>query len=234
MKVVTIASHTPQESYYCYAEMLASCRRWGHEPLVLGQNGSYGGLATKPILLRQAIESGQIPDEHIVFMDAFDVLFQDDPALAIARGMLDHSGKIVFNAERNLFPANPDDIHPESPTPWRYLNSGFAVGPTDVFLKCINMLPQDELRADRQREDKSWDTPNDQKLWQDLYCSGQAPIAIDSSCQIAQTMCDVKEDELDFSERKIRNKVTGETPVGIHLNGPKEFWLPRVLSKLGL
>lgn len=235
MRVVTIANRQPTESYYCFVEMLNSCRRFGHEPLILGNDGSsYQGLGTKPLILKRAIEQGKISDEHMIFTDAFDVVFQSDPALAVARAFIDYPKRIVFNAEKNLFPANPNDNHPESPTPWRYLNSGFIVGPTDIFLSCLKAIDPNDMRPDRQREDGSWDTPNDQETWQRLYCKGELPISLDFKCEIAQTLCGVNEDELDFSGSNIVNKVTGETPVSFHLNGSKEFWKPRILSKLGL
>lgn len=229
MTIVTIASHRPTQSYYLYDAFFASCERYEVHPIVL--KDGYGGLGTKPVLLRHAIEDGL--SGQIIFTDCFDVVFQSDPREIFRIAPKD---KIIWNAEMSLFPDNPKlrDQFPEPKTRFRFLNSGFAVGSTELFLKAINELPQDMLRADRQNPDGSWDTPNDQELWQKEYLFGTVPMALDTHAEICQTLSGVVPDDLDFSYGAIRNKETGSVPFAFHCNGRKEDWKPILCQHLQL
>lgn len=225
MTIVTVANHRPTQLYYCYDAFMESCRRLGHEPLILKEN--FGGIGTKPRMLKAAIEKGLIPDKHIIFTDAFDVVFQ--------RNLEVMPDKIIFNAERNCFPdVRLADKHPESKTPYRYLNSGLSVGPTELYLQALNEMNAQEIKDDTRLADGSWDNPNDQDMWMKLYLFGNTPISLDTHCTLFQTLHDVPIDELDLSEPLIRNKITGSTPVGFHLNGKKETWRNKILSHLNL
>lgn len=238
MKIVTIASHRPQQPYYTYAEFFASCRRYGHEPIVLGGQKQgvqmYGGLGSKPRLLKQAIESGGITDDWILFCDCFDVVFQSDPLEAL-QALFKRPELIVWNAEKNCFPQTTlAGKHPKSDTSFRFFNSGFSIGKTSAYLDLLKWMNVDWIPDDKQRPDGSWETPNDQELFMRAFLLNDT-MGLDTKAEICQTLCGVEENELDFSGDKIRNKETGSTPIAFHINGGcKEFWKPRILSKLNL
>jgi hypothetical protein len=229
MQIVAISSHVPTQSYYMYQEFLASCRRFGYEPIILSEG--YGGLGTKPKMLKRAIESGIVKDKYIIFCDAWDILFQRDPTV------LDKSNDdcLVFNAEKKCFP-NPKlaEKFPESRTSYRYLNSGFSTGSTNAYLKALKEMKADEIPADTRLPDGSWNNPNDQEYWQKEYLFGTTEIYLDKMCDYCQTLSDVTEDELDFSSPLIRNKETWTTPFCFHVNGRKEEWKPKLVAHLGL
>ncbi len=238
MKVVTVANGRPTAPYYLYDEFLASLKRYGHEPLILGAApGEYGGLGSKPRLLKQAINAGRITDERMIFADAFDVVFGAAPELAVDLAEEFYDGKIVFNAERSIFPdASLADSHPQCRSSFRYLNSGFAVGRTSDFHTMLDWMKADEIPNDSRNADGSGNHPNDQLFFQHAFLSGELPIALDTNAMICQTLCGVTERDLDFSGPEIENRETGCWPSCWHFNGPAKTngLADPILRKLGL
>jgi hypothetical protein len=235
MTVVTVCSHFPTQDYYTHRAFFESCKKFGYLPIVLGRGNEYGGLGSKPRLLKQAIESGQVNDTNIIFCDAWDIVFQQTPALC-EEWMHTHPNKIWWNAEKNCFP-NPKfiDQFPETKTPFRYLNSGFSVGPTELYFQALKEMKAEEIPNDKQNEDGSWSTPNDQEYFQKAYLFGNVPMGLDTRAQLCHTLAGVEPSELDFSEPLIRNKESGSTPIAIHANGgQKEIWKPLILNHLNL
>ena len=237
MKVVTVCSHFPDNvDYYCHRAFFHSLAKWNYGSVVLGRDG-YGGLGSKPRLLQQAIENGRITDNFIVFTDSWDVVFQQSPGLIQEQF---NKGKLIFNAEKNLFPFDQKlaDKFPESSTPYRYLNSGFSCGPTELYLQALKemnalSIPDDYTDGAGVRHEV-----NDQTLWINQYLFGNTPISLDHNAELAQTLAGVSDDELILNEtepRLVKNALTGSTPVVVHLNGGfKEKWKPLILNFLGL
>lgn len=221
MKVVICADKRPAAPYYLWDELLASLRRFGHEPLILGWGERWAGLGAKPRLLKQAIESGRITDEWIVFADAFDVVFATPPELIAELSTEFFDGQIVFNAERACFPdASLAEKHPPSRTSYRFLNSGFSVGRTEDYLTALKWMKADEIPDDSRNPDGSANHPNDQNNWMQAFVSGELPIALDTPVAICQTLCGVKPEELNFDGEFIENRETGGWPCAFHANGP--------------
>lgn len=226
MRVVTISSRIPTESYYCYHAFVASCQRFGVDPVILTEG--YGGLGTKPVILRNYLINSN--EKHIIFCDAWDVMFQRDP------NEIPKVDKLVFNAEKALFPFDSRlaGAFPDPKTPYRYLNSGFSFGPTELYLEAINSMPQDYVVPDRRLENGSMFEPNDQPLWQQVYLYGNVKMALDTHAEYCHTLSNVEPNELDFNGPLIMDKELGTTPVALHLNGSKEKWKPLICSHLNL
>jgi hypothetical protein len=234
MKMITIASREPKEPYYCFNAFMESCRRFGHEPIVLREG--YGGLGSKLRMLNQYLDA--TPSEGcMIFCDSFDVVFQQDPVLCLKA--IRPGRRIVFNSERAIWPPNPEieSGHPKSETSYKFLNSGFIVGDVGTFRLCLKLLNADQIKDDYQLPDGSWVQPNDQVIWQQFFVDNHSELgmAIDTRAEICQTLCNVKQEELDFSEPLIRNRETGSAPIAFHVNGGgKEEWLPLILGHLKL
>ena len=230
-QIVTVADREPKEPWYKYREFLASCRKFGHEPVVLGWGQPFKGLGTKPRTLLQAINSGVVNADAILFCDAFDVLFADNPEHLVGYA----PDSIIFNAEKSCFPnAALAELHPPSSTPWRYLNSGLSIGSLDSYVKFLTAmdalnLPEDVVGI----PGKPNIHHNDQGLIMEMFVSGKHPLSLDTRCDIFQTLHCTTETELDFSGTHIRNTVTDTFPVGFHANGDKLSPLARaVYSRL--
>lgn len=238
MKVVTVANRWPEESYYLWREFLASLKRYGHEPLVLGSEpGEYRGLGSKPRLLKQAIESGRIPDERMIFCDAFDVVLAESPEAIARLAQASYGDGIVWNAERNCFPDGTlADKHPATDSSFKYLNSGFGVGRTEDFLKMLEWMKADDIPDDSRNPDGSGNHPNDQDFVMRAFLYGGLGMKLDTMCVVCQTLCGVLPEEMDMSGKYIRNRETGGQPMALHWNGPAKTngTAEPILRKLGL
>lgn len=237
MKVVICADKAPTAPYYLFGELLASLKRFGHEPLILGWGLPWTGLGAKPRLLKAAIESGRITDERIVFADAYDVIFAAAPEFIGEVATEFFGDKICFNAERACFPdASLADKHPECGTSYRYLNSGFSVGKTEDYLTCLKWMKADEIPDDSRNPDGSGNHPNDQLFFQQAFLSGELPMVLDTRACICQTLCGVTAEELDFTGEFIENRETRMFPAALHANGNAKSSgiIEPILRKLGL
>lgn len=224
MKILTVANRAPVEPYYTYDQFFASLRRYGVDPVVLGSGpGEYQGLASKPRLLKRAIESGQAGDGWMIFADAFDVVFAAPPVRIAEVARQTYGNRIVWNAERNCFPdASFADKHPESKTSFRYLNSGFAVGPVADFLKILQWMDADNLPVDHIGADGTWQHPNDQDYFMRALLFSGVDMALDTECRVCAALCGVEVDELEISGSKITIRETGASPLAYHWNGPSK------------
>lgn len=222
MTVVTVANKAPTEPYYTYHQFFASLRRYGVDPLVLGMGpGEYQGLASKPRLLKRALESGQVKGEWMIFCDCFDVVFAAPPVKIAETARAAYGNCIVWNAERNCFPdASLASQHPETTRSFRYLNSGFAVGPVADFLKLLRWMDADNLPVDHQDSEGRWTHPNDQDYFMRAFLFSGIEMKLDSECRVCQALCGVAVDEMEISKGRITNKETGSSPLAWHWNGP--------------
>lgn len=239
MQIVTVANRAPTAPYFCYDAMLASCRRFGHEPIVLGWGEPWGGLGNKPRQLMRAIEQRRITDPHILFIDAYDTILARPPCdIMAAYGA--YGSRIVWSAERNLFPEIPCDRDRDFPAKdggFRYLNSGVCVADTDAMYQYLHHIMADKIPDDYRKDDGSMCHVNDQEIA--LLAFTEEPLrhlmALDTNCTIALNMHSVAPNELDVTGDRIRLLVTGTEPCVFHANGNSKDsgMLKLVLAKLG-
>lgn len=222
MKILTVANKAPTEPYYTYDQFFASLRRYGVDPVVLGAGaGEYQGLASKPRLLKRAIENGLAGNDWMIFADAFDVVFAAPPERIVEVSKNTYGNRIVWNAEKNCFPdASLADKHPVSTTSFRYLNSGFAVGPVADFLKILQWMDADNLPVDHIGADGRWQHPNDQDYFMRAFLFSGVDMALDTEARICNALCGVGLDELEITKSRIKNKETATHPMAFHFNGP--------------
>lgn len=242
-QVITVSSFAPRQPYYRFNSFKESVRRFGIEPTVLGYNDSWHGLFTKPRRYREYLRKGA-SGEILVVTDAWDIIFQAHPD-EVVEMYLKHwpDMPVVFNAERNCFPCSPetkevfDKIADAVPvvTPWRYLNSGFMVGPPDKILALLESMNIDDVKDDHQLPDGTWVNPNDQEHFQWAFLKQPVPMKLDYLTELCLAAHASELDELDFSGAKIRNKITDTVPLVIHANGSaKNNLAPVILKHLGL
>ena len=236
--VITIANRVPdpvKEPYYCYPQFLASARRHGIEPFFL--TGVYDGLMAKPRLLLEYLLKEGARFEHIIVCDAFDILLLTgtDEIIYNYRGF---GSPIVFNTERNYFPdAGRRDEFPKSPTPYRFLNSGFFVGDTAAVIHMLEtMRDKWGFPADRRKPDGSWETPNDQQTYSAFFLDNQDKVRLDYPGILGQTLHDSGPREFAYvpDRRRVVSLMTGNEPCVIHGNGNGKEWLKRIITWLNL
>ena len=235
MKVITVSNKVPTQPYYCWAAFNESLQRFGVTPLVLGMGEHWGGLMTKPRRLRDYLRSNYT-GEVIIVCDAWDVVFARSPE-DVAKEFYDEryeDTKILWNAEKNFFPFNPDLDFPETGTPYRYLNSGFSVGYDNAYLTLLESMDLDSIPDDHVDPAGQHVNPNDQEYFQQAFCKQPVPMMLDKDAIICQTLHAVEASELDLTNERIRNTVTGSYPMTFHMNGQKELWRDALLTKLDL
>lgn len=224
-RVVTISNRVPQEWYYTWEELLKSV---GEDILVLGQQqGEYTGLSDKPRILYNAISNKLIPEEIIVFVDAWDVVFAAEVGAVVER-FKDFNTEIIFGAEKNCFPScfKREYDRLGSSSSYRYLNSGVIVGYTGAIMTTLEAMDAPNLPVDYHdgRTGRNYHF-NDQANYMDLFLRQPVKMKLDYGCVIAQNMQDVEPKDLDFSGERIRNTETNTHPMIIHFNGgSKDKW----------
>ncbi len=231
--VVTVCSHAPTQSYYAFDAFLASLKRYGVEPIILGWEQPWTGLMNKPRHLLNRLR-GVDWERPIIVCDAFDVVFADDPEKIIDKfKQIRKFARIMWNAEKNLFPDATLNF-PPCKTSYRYLNSGFSVGYVEDYVRLLENMHLENIPNDYVNEKGERIGPNDQLYYQQQFLAQPVDMALDSKAEICQTLHGVGPDELDFSGDRIRNVETGSYPLCFHLNGQKELWRDKLLAKLGL
>lgn len=223
LHTVTYASHGGRDDRFCRA--VESAVRHNFNLVILGWGLPWKGLSQK---LEAAHEyAASLPsNDLLLFTDAFDVLFSASPSY-IEEKFFMQNYTILFSAECGCWPhlmedrAACFDKYPQSPTPYRYLNSGSWVGKASL---AAEMLAEVIRKAGN-----DFRNANDQKLVADMYISGKYGIQLDFYNNIFQSMhmtldaplpyCNPRPDIILNSNNTWYNKRTKATPAVFHFNG---------------
>lgn len=238
--VVACANAEPTQPYLVrgFNAFKESSRKFGFEPLILGWGEPWGGLGSKPKLLKKAIESGQIDSEYIIFADAFDVVFTQSPESILTSWRWLHSEEpVLWNAELYCFPNQLyAACHPETSSPFRYLNSGLSIGKSQDYLAACEQMQVETWLDDHMLPNGAMYERNDQNDWMEKFLFGQcAPdeprMILDHECLLLQTICGVPEEWFEG----LFNKRTQSSPMAFHFNGPAKTspLFDKILSHLG-
>lgn len=237
-RIVTVSNRKPLQEYYCYDEFLRSTAT--HNVLILGkERNEYTGLSDKPRLLYNQIINGIIEEDYIIFVDSWDLVFADDADIVFDKYRT-FNKSVVIGAEKNCFPSffkKEFDRVMKNTGEYKYLNSGIIIGRKDAILEILEAMDAPNLPRDYHDSvtGKNYHF-NDQAYYMDIFLRQPVDIALDWSCYIGQNMQEVREDELDFSEKRIRNKEHNTYPSVFHWNGgSKDKWSREpILKHLGL
>jgi hypothetical protein len=235
--IVTVSNRTPKEWYYLNTRFFKSLG--SNTPLVLdNQFGVYNGLGTKPRWLYRAITEKLITTSHVIFTDSWDLVFATSPD-EIMEKYSGFNAPVVISTEKNCFPTDYKEQYDklECSTPYRYLNSGFIVGETEAILAILESMDLPNVPDDHRQPDGSNYHCNDQALFQLEFLKQPVNIVLDNFQILSQTLHDANIDDFDFSEDRIRNKITNTYPCTWHFNGSSKDNLSLrepILKHLGL
>lgn len=185
--------------------LLTSAKYFDINVINLGLGVEWGGTdMTGPggghkINLVQKYISKLEDHEVVLFLDGYDTFFAGD-LNTIVRRYFGFGNRVLFAAEKDLWP-DSSMIHPLSPTPYRFLNSGLFIGEVGT-LKAMMAEPI-ENAAD------------DQLYYQKKFLSGQFDIALDYECYIFQCHDPV----VDKKGNLLHNPSTSCCPRVYHGNG---------------
>jgi hypothetical protein len=217
-RVVTVCNRIPSEPYYCFQEWRKSLGN--HEPLIIQAIDTYyQGLCDKPKFVYRAIKRGLIPEKYIVFCDSWDLAFCSPISEIIAR-FLSMDCDLAISAERNCFPSDLKEEYDKLPatSSFKYLNSGMIVGYTDKLLEALEAMDVESVPDDYWDGEKNIHF-NDQFEYQKIMLKQPVNIKLDYDCLLSMPLHQVKIEDLDFSEERIRNIETNSYPCSMHMNG---------------
>jgi hypothetical protein len=217
-----VAYGTNKQAYFDL--FMASCRRHGISPVLLGWGKKWVGFGNKTSEIRDCIRT--LPDDEIVIsVDPFDVVFlcgldeieskfrhASAPFLC---GALRLGPFLRWVYEREFNRARVPVPH--NPTGYDYLNSGTWVSTAGYARQLIGRLESEFAMGP---------TDMDQEILTGIYARHRATVDIDWRCEIfhnllfknfASRSADLK--DLDFADGRIRNTATGSRPCILHASG---------------
>lgn len=202
-KIVTVATR-PDPGLDILIE---SMEKFGLDYVVLGQNQQWKGFGTKIILLAKYLAKISAEYTHVIFVDAYDVIFLSGIEEIEKHYVNNWSDKIVFSAELNCWPcAELADQYPPSDSLWRYLNSGSYIAPISRLLDLFKTYP-----PTYEMDDQLYFT----KILLDQQCS----MLLDTECILFQTTAFCYNNEYGAEQGRLINNMKGTKPVIIHGNG---------------
>ncbi len=189
--------------------LMTSARYCGIDVINIGNNVDWKGTDMKglgggmKINLMKEFLKDKYDDDIVLFTDAYDVFYNDNLE-TIHERFLQMGHEIIFSGEMVCWP-KPElmDMFPESPTRFRFINSGTYIGRVRELRKLMNHN-QIEHHED------------DQLFVHHAFFSGQYDIGIDYECYIFQTNFE-KIQMLD--NKQLLNEETGCCPCIYHGNG---------------
>lgn len=224
MRVVTVSnSETPGLNRY-----LASCRRFGIEPEILGMGEPFPAKGAKlKYVIRRLRE---LPDEEIVlFSDAWDVVFVRNPD-GLEDVFLTFNSPCVFSAEPHFRYLKSDKYkqwrrYPAGPEAglYRFLNSGGWVARARYMANILEEI------------DCSPDCASDQTLFNEWYIERPGSLAVDHEQKIfASTIFREGFETTDFEtvDGVFRHKQKGTAPYLVHFGGENTLSSRKVLDML--
>ena len=115
---------------------------------VLGMGKPYFSHSLKLLYMSDFLNT--LPEDDIImFVDAYDVLIISDKKTILEK-FLQKKTPLLFAAEKNCWPLdNVKDRFPNSPTPFKYINSGTYIGYVYFLKKWLrDLAPIDIYKCD--------------------------------------------------------------------------------------
>jgi hypothetical protein len=169
----------------------------------LSQTTKWSGFHEKVNAVRDSLNV--LPDTDIaLFVDAYDVLVNDS-SQKILEVFYSYNCKILFGAEKDLFPHHLKPLEPTYPTSStevRFLNSGVYIGYVGALKEMIGW-------ADYQGKD-------DQEYFQNYFLRHQETVKLDVYSKLVLNMSKVPWSELMIQAGQVHHN---EPPCLLHFNG---------------
>lgn len=202
-KVVTVATHNAPG----LEKLIESCKKFNIDLTILGMDEQWTGFAKKIVDVYKYAKEIQNEYTHILFIDAYDVLFLDKLFVIEGEYLFWYKDKIVFSAEKGCWPdPTLSDKYPKTNYTWKYLNSGSYIAPINEFIKMIESNPV---------------KPNvdDQAYFTNIFLK-DGNIELDYKCRLFQSIA--FEEKGDFNDSPLfyfLNEKEKTSPSIIHGNG---------------
>lgn len=186
--------------------MLESARKFGYNVTIEGYGQQYKGHGLKIQNMRKFCEQ-QDPNDVILFVDAYDVIFtQPEEVLFNKWEKLTGGVGVIFNAEINCWPdAELASEYPSHPTSrFKFLNSGIYMGRAKYIL---DMIP-----------DNVSDTYDDQRYYADKFLFDvDSKIKLDYTTELFMPLC-YAVTSVRYDDKGLVNSELGSHPCLLHAN----------------
>lgn len=238
LALVTTANHWPDDSipYYWHKAMLASLKKFGMTPTILGAQCSWLGLMTKPRLLKEYLDKNWQQIDCLIVFDAFDIVWARNPR-EIVDEWHDMGRPFIIGGEKAIFPPEfSEKQFPECASPYRFPNSGFIICTAQDMRTVLDAMQIDKVVNEEVMPDGSVHHGNDQREYIKMFLQQPVPMRIDTETRFVWNLCDCKPDEFDWSGPIPRNVNTGNCPATFHGNGDgkRESVMQPIVDHLGL
>ncbi len=224
MRVITVSNReTPGLNRY-----LASCRKFGIEPEILGVGEPFPAMCTRLVYVIRRLR--ELPEDEIVlFSDSWDVVFVrslDD----LQEVFLSFSAPCVFSAEPHFLYIKADKYKQ-----WQRYPAGTEVG-LYRFINGGGWIARAGYMADMLEEiDCPPDYSCDQTLFNQWFIEHPDRIVLDHEQKVfSSTIFREGFEHTDFEtvDGVLRNKQTGSTPCLVHFGGENALCSAKILDML--
>lgn len=204
--VVMVASHQNEE----FQRTVDSLRTSNLDIKIYGQGESFFFVKKLKYAAKAAEEL--VEYTHILFVDAFDILFIGDEVQIEERVKQLGNHDFICSTEKACWP--DPELDSQYPllgfSPWCYLNSGSYIARREYLVELFKKEKIEDLKV----------LAVDDQLWlTQLYLKDpEKVIKLDTQCVLFQSVAFLAEGEFS-TEGKFKNNITGEYPIILHGNG---------------
>ncbi|NRG19078.1 hypothetical protein HPQ64_15410 [Rhizobiales bacterium] len=204
-----------------------SCRYHGIPLEVIGEGRPYPGHGAKIAYVIEYL-SAQEPDEIVMFVDGYDVVFLAG-AEEIERKFDAFGHPLVFSTEQNcnvnggFFSRFPVWLrYPKGKRPYRFINSGSYIGRAGYMREFLQRIDATQAASD-------------QTVINRYYVKHPSELALDYdqeifTCTAGRT--GLEEEDYRVEDGRLRNLVTDSLPCVLHCPGKNFIGLEKIVSKL--
>jgi len=152
------------------------------------------------------------PEDIVLFMDAYDVVFKGDVQTILER-YATFDKPIIFGAEKNCSPSVFQSKYPEHTKDYtfRYLCAGLFIGKISALRECF-------------QEYVYVDTMDDQAWWKQKFLDRPDLIELDYHNTLFMNCCNVDKHTIILEDKIQYND---KNPLFLHFNGPSKAIMNR-------
>ena len=152
--------------------------------------------------------------DYILVTDCRDVLFAAGE-IAILDKFSRFGKPLVMSTEQGCWPSDPELVEHyfgKDANGYNYINAGQYIGTWGYVRECLKHL-LDNYRGKVEGAD------NSQGWWMWSQMRGELDFALDSGCQIFQSMSGGADEHIEVIGKRAMNIWTGSYPCSLHFNG---------------
>lgn len=196
--------------------MVKSARAHGLEVLLYGLGDQFipHGADAQVKELHHWMKDGEWKADYVLVTDCRDVVFQAGESEIMAKYKA-FDKEIVMSSETGCWPPDEEIVRHYwgiDPNGYNYVNAGLYIGKWEYVIGCLEWLLY-KYRGHHPGAD------NSQGWWMWAKMRGELDFALDSECQIFQSMSGGADAQISVTALGAQNVRTGTFPCALHYNG---------------